>query len=378
MKVVIAIDSLKGSLSSMAAGNAIKEGILKAADADITVMPLADGGEGTTDALIEGLGGKKITLTVTGPLGAPVEAYYGYLEETNTAIMEMASASGITLIPRESLDPMAATTYGVGEMIRDGVKRGIRNFIIGIGGSATNDGGTGMLTALGFEFLDTNGQPVGLGGQCLEKIVSVSDKNKLAALDECCFHIACDVENPLCGREGATYIYGPQKGVTEDMLEKLDMDMKNYGQVAQAFTHKKTMEMAGAGAAGGLGFAFVTFLNGTLKSGTDLILDAIGLEEIIKGADFVITGEGRLDRQTAMGKGPAGVARLGKKYGARTIALAGALTDDAEACNEAGIDAFFSILSGVCTLEEAMAPEITCKNLIRTSEQLFRLLKTDK
>lgn len=374
MKVVIAIDSLKGSLSSMDAGHAIKEGIIKATDADVIIKPLADGGEGTTDALIEGMGGEKISLTVKGPLQTPVEAYYGYLQESNTAIMEMAMASGITLIPREALDPLNTTTYGVGEMIKDAVHRGIRNFIIGIGGSATNDGGTGMLSALGYEFLDTNGQPVGFGGQCLEKIAAISDKNKLAELEECHFQIACDVENPLCGPKGATYIYGPQKGAANTLLPLLDAGMKNYGQIAEAFTGKQTMETAGAGAAGGLGFAFVTFLNGELKSGIDLILDAVGLEESLENADFVITGEGRLDQQTAMGKGPAGVAKLGKKYGAKTIALAGSVTEDASACNAAGIDGYFCILSSISTLEEAMNPDTARKNLTLTAEQLFRLL----
>ncbi len=374
MKVVIAIDSLKGSLSSMDAGHAIKEGILRATDADVIIKPLADGGEGTTDALIEGMGGEKVSLTVKGPLQTPVEAYYGYLQESNTAIMEMAMASGITLIPGEALDPLNTTTYGVGEMIKDAIHRGIRNFIIGIGGSATNDGGTGMLSALGYEFLDTNGQPVGFGGQCLEKIAAISDKNKLAELEECHFQIACDVENPLCGPKGATYIYGPQKGVSNTLLPLLDAGMKNYGQIAEIFTGKQTMETAGAGAAGGLGFAFVTFLNGELKSGIDLILDAVGLEESLENADFVITGEGRLDQQTAMGKGPSGVAKLGKKYGAKTIALAGSVTEDASACNAAGIDGYFCILSSISTLEEAMNPDTARKNLTLTAEQLFRLL----
>ena len=214
---------------------------------------------------------------------------------------------------------MLTTTYGVGEMIQDAISRGIRNFIIGIGGSATNDGGTGMLSALGYEFLDADGQPVGFGGQCLEKIASISDKNKLDQLNECHFQIACDVENPLCGPTGATYIYGPQKGADDTLLPILDAGMENYGRIAEAFTGKQTMQASGAGAAGGLGFAFVTFLNGELKSGIDLILDAVGLEKSLENADYVITGEGRLDRQTAMGKGPAGVAKLGKKYGAMAI-----------------------------------------------------------
>ena len=259
-------------------------------------------------------------------------------------------------------------------MIKDAIHRGIRNFIIGIGGSATNDGGIGMLNALGYEFLDINGQPVGFGGQFLEKIAVISDKNKLAELEECHFQIACDVENPLCGPKGATYIYGPQKGAADTLLPLLDAGMRNYGQIAEAFTGKKTMEMAGSGAAGGLGFAFVTFLNGELKSGIDLILDAVGLEESLEDADFVITGEGRLDQQTAMGKGPAGVAKLGKKYGAKTIALAGSVTEDASACNAAGIDGYFCILSSICTLEEAMDPDTARKNLTLTAEQLFRLL----
>ena len=342
MKVVIAIDSLKGSLSSMDAGHAIKEGILKATDADVIIKPLADGGEGTTDALIEGMGGEKISLTVKGPLQTPVEAYYGYLQESNTAIMEMAMASGITLIPREALDPLNTTTYGVGEMIKDAVHRGIRNFIIGIGGSATNDGGTGMLSALGYEFLDTNGQPVGFGGQCLEKIAAISDKNKLAELEECHFQIACDVENPLCGPKGATYIYGPQKGAANTLLPLLDAGMKNYGQIADAFTGKQPMDTAGPGAAG--------------------------------GPPWISTPCRARDQQTAMGKGPAGVAKLGKKYGAKTIALAGSVTEDASACNAAGIDGYFCILSSISTLEEAMNPDTARKNLTLTAEQLFRLL----
>ena len=238
MKVVVAIDSLKGSLTSMEAGMAIKAGILAAKpDAEVIVKPLADGGEGTTDALIEGLNGERIDVTVTGPLDDPVSCYYGYLKETNTAIIEMASAAGITLTNKK--DPLHATTYGVGEMINDAIKKGCRNFIIGIGGSATNDGGIGMLKALGFEFLDENGNDAGEGGQALGKVKCIHTQNKNPLLDECHFQVACDVTNPLCGKNGATYIYGPQKGVTDDIKEHLDQAMAQYADYTEVETMPK-------------------------------------------------------------------------------------------------------------------------------------------
>ena len=228
MKVVVAIDSFKGSLTSIEAGMAAKEGILRAhPDANVVVKPLADGGEGTTDALIAGLGGERIDLTVTGPLGTPVNAHYGYLAEKNTAILEMAAAAGIILVRESEKNPLTATTYGVGEMIADAMERGIRNFIIGIGGSATNDGGIGMLKALGYQFSDENGQDVGEGGQALERVSSIIIEKANPILKECNFHIACDVTNPLCGKNGATYIYGSQKGVTPEIAEELDQAMNH-------------------------------------------------------------------------------------------------------------------------------------------------------
>ena len=375
MKVVIAIDSLKGSLSSMDAGNAIKNGILKAVDAEVIVCPLADGGEGTTDALIEGMGGEKITLTVNGPLGAPTEAFYGYLKESNTAIMEMAMASGITLVSRQDLDPMAATTFGVGEMIKDAIGRGIRHFIIGIGGSATNDCGIGMLTALGWEFLDKDGNPVGIGAGALKDVASVKCDKVVPELTECNFKIACDVTNPLCGTNGATYIYGPQKGVTVEMRDALDADLAHFAEVTKAALGTDFAESEGAGAAGGLGFAFLSYLKADLQPGIDLVLDAVEMEKAMEGADLVITGEGRLDEQTAMGKGPVGIAKLGKKHGAKTVALAGALKDGCEACNDAGIDAYFPIIRRIMTLDEAMDGAIAKVNMTKTAEQVFRLIK---
>ena len=375
MKVVVAIDSLKGSLSSIQAGHAVKQGILSACpDAKVVVKPLADGGEGTTDSLIEGLGGTRIDLQVTGPLGSSVSAYYGYLEESKTAVLEMASAAGITLVPETQKDPLAATTYGVGEMILNALHRGCRKFIIGIGGSATNDGGLGMLKALGYRFLDREGNDLGEGAQALSKIASISTEHVDPLLADCEFQVACDVTNPLCGPNGATYIYGPQKGVTEEMKAPLDAAMEHYAKISEQSTRTQFANTPGAGAAGGLGFAFLSYLNATLVPGIDLILDAIHLEKEIQDADVVVTGEGRLDHQTAMGKAPIGVARIAKKYGAVVVAFAGSVTRDASACNQAGIDAFFPIVRVITTLEEAMDPANARENLSLTAEQVFRLI----
>ncbi len=374
MKVVVAIDSLKGSLSSMEAGLAIKEGVLAAQpDAEVIVKPLADGGEGTTDALIEGMNGERIDLTVTGPMHTPVDAYYGYLRETNTAVMEMASAAGITLVPDKEKNPLLATSYGVGEMIIDAIQRGCRNFIIGIGGSITNDGGIGMLKALGVRFLDEKGEDAGEGGQALAKVACIDLSGLNPLLKECHIQVACDVNNPLCGESGSTYVYGPQKGVTEDMKKTLDEAMAHFARVTSESLENDYMNTPGAGAAGGLGFAFLAYVGATLTPGIELILDSVGLEDELSGADVVVTGEGRLDFQTAMGKAPVGVARLAKKYNARVVAFAGSVTKEATACNKEGIDAFFPILRGVCTLADAMDPVNARNNMIATVEQVFRL-----
>lgn len=375
MKVVIAIDSLKGSLSSMEAGTAIKDGILAAKpDAEVIVKPLADGGEGTTDALIEGMNGERIDLTVTGPMHTPVDAYYGYLKDTNTAVMEMASAAGITLVPDSEKNPLLATSYGVGEMINDAIQRGCRNFIIGIGGSVTNDGGIGMLKALGVRFLDENGEDAGEGGQALAKVARIDVSGMNPLLKECHIQVACDVNNPLCGENGSTYVYGPQKGVTGDMKKTLDEAMAHFARVTSETLENDYMNTPGAGAAGGLGYAFLAYTGAALTPGIELILDAVGLEEELSGADVVVTGEGRLDFQTAMGKAPVGVARLAKKYNAKVIAFAGSVTKEATACNKEGIDAFFPILRSVCTLAEAMDPVAARNNMTATVEQVFRLL----
>ena len=378
MKIVIAIDSLNGSLSSMEAGHAIEQGIRNVLpETKVLVKPLADGGEGTTEALVEGLGGDMVQVQVHGPLETPVNAAYGVIRESNTAIMEMAAAAGIILVGKDKR-PLDATTYGVGEMIRDAITRGCREFIIGIGGSATNDGGIGMLTALGYEFLDAEGKPAGIGAGALYKVAKICDDKVMSELKDCHFRIACDVTNPLCGENGSTYIYGPQKGVTVELRDELDHAMGAYAQVVKAYNGTDYAKTPGAGAAGGLGFAFLSFLSGELLPGIELVLNAVEMDKAMEGADLVFTGEGRLDYQTAMGKAPVGIAKMAKKHGAKVIALAGAVIEGAQECNEQGIDAYFPILRQVVTLDEAMDPATARKNMVETTEQVMRLVAAVK
>ena len=378
MKIVIAIDSLKGSLSSMEAGHAIEQGIRNVLpETKVLVKPLADGGEGTTEALVEGLGGDMVQVQVHGPLETPVNSAYGVIRESNTAIMEMAAAAGIILVGKDKR-PLDATTYGVGEMIRDAITRGCREFIIGIGGSATNDGGIGMLTALGYEFLDAEGKPAGIGAGALYKVAKICDDKVMPELKDCHFRIACDVTNPLCGENGSTYIYGPQKGVTVELRDELDHAMGAYAQVVKAYNGTDYAKTPGAGAAGGLGFAFLSFLSGELLPGIELVLNAVEMDKAMEGADLVFTGEGRLDYQTAMGKAPVGIAKMAKKHGAKVIALAGAVIEGAQECNEQGIDAYFPILRQVVTLDEAMDPATARKNMDETTEQVMRLVAAVK
>ena len=376
MKVTIAIDSLKGSLTSMEAGYAISEGITRVfPDAEVCVRPLADGGEGTVDALVRGMDGIYKKVKVTGPLGEKVEATYGIIEETKTAIMEMSQAAGITLVPDEKRNPLYTTTYGVGEMIMDAIQNGCRRFIVGIGGSATNDGGVGMLQALGYQFTNALGEEIADGARGLKELKSISDENVLPELAECEFKIACDVTNPLCGERGCSAVYGPQKGATPEMVEEMDEWLFEYAALACEKFPKANPAFPGTGAAGGLGFAFLTFTNAVLESGIKIVLEETKLSEYVKDADVVITGEGRLDFQTAMGKAPIGVAKLAKEYGKPVLAFAGAVTKDATACNENGIDAFFPILRGVTSLEEAMKIENASANMSDTVEQVFRVMK---
>lgn len=375
MKIVVAIDSFKGSMSSLEAGKAIKMGVHKARpEAKVIIRPLADGGEGTVEALSIGMGGELIKVNVTGPAGKSVMAEYGIIESTKTAIIEMSQAAGITLVKGDEKNPLYTTTFGVGEMIKDAIKRGCRHFIVGIGGSATNDCGVGMLQALGYELLDSEGKQVGFGAMGVRDIVTIEDKNVIPNLLECSFRVACDVKNPLCGEFGCSAVFGPQKGATEEMVKDMDAWLLRYSKLVKEKYPDADALFPGTGAAGGLGYAFHNFTNSSMESGIKIVLDETRLEDYVKDADIVITGEGRLDSQTVMGKAPIGVANIAKKYGKKVIAFAGSVTVDAGVCNEHGIDAFFPILRRIVTLEEAMESDAAKQNLSDTVEQVFRLL----
>lgn len=375
MKVVTVIDSFKGSLSSIEAGYAVADGVHAVyPNAEVIVRPLADGGEGTVDALIAGCNGQSVTLSVTGPLGKPVDATYGLLAD-QTAVIEMSAAAGITLLRPEERDPLRTTTFGVGELIRDAIARGARRFIIGIGGSATNDGGAGMLQALGFALLRADGTPIQRGAAGLAELARIETDGALQALGACEFLVACDVTNPLCGPLGCSAIYGPQKGANKKSIADMDAWLARYAALTCAQIPTADPEYPGTGAAGGIGFAFLAYLGGKLRSGISLVLDATEADRYIREADVVVTGEGRLDGQSAMGKAPVGVAKLAKAYGKPVIAFSGCVTEDADVCNTHGIDAFFPILRSVVTLEQAMESANAKQNLQKTAEQAFRLIR---
>jgi glycerate kinase len=296
----------------------------------------------------------------------------------STAVIEMSCAAGITLLTPQERNPMNTTTYGVGQVIADAIAKGCRDFIVGIGGSATNDGGIGMLQALGFGILDESGAQVPYGGAGLEKIASITTENALRSLKDCTFRIACDVTNPLCGETGCSAVYGPQKGATPEQIAQMDGWLNTYADKVKAVFPDSDQNMPGAGAAGGIGFAFFSFLSGKPYSGIDLILGELRIEDTIRNADLVITGEGRLDDQTVMGKAPIGIARIAKKYNLPVIAFSGCVTSKTGVCNSSGIDAYFPIVKGACTLEHAMAVENAYPNMADTAEQAFRLLKMAK
>ncbi len=374
-KVVIAIDSFKGSMTSLEAGQSAAEGIRRVyPEAEISVRPLADGGEGTVDAIVSGCGGRMTEVRVTGPAGKPVCCSYGILEAQKTAIIEMSGAAGITQVSGKEKNPMTTTTYGVGEVIRDAIEKGCRHFIVGIGGSATNDGGVGMLQALGFGFLNAEGTPIGFGAAGLKELRRITSDQAMPELSECSFRIACDVSNPLCGPQGCSAIYGPQKGATTDMIPEMDAYLKDYAALAKAQFPKADPDYPGAGAAGGMGFAFLTFLNASLEPGVGIVLEETKLRQYAESADIVITGEGRLDGQTVMGKAPIGVAKIAKEYKKPVLAFSGCVTKDAIACNAHGIDAFFPVLRSVVSLEDAMDRDNAMQNMQDTVEQVFRVI----
>jgi len=379
MNVVIAIDSFKGCLSSLEAGNAIKKGVLKALPrARVSVYPIADGGEGTTQALIHAMNGQMQYVTVSDPLGRPIEAYYGIIPLKQLAVIEMATAAGLPLLKESERDPMYTTTKGVGEMICDAIDKGCRNFLIGIGGSATNDGGAGMLSALGFKFLSDEDKPISDGAIGLGSLKKIEISGAHQALKDCSFRIACDVKNPLCGEAGCSHVFAPQKGADAADVDKMDKWLHSYADMTKNILSHADINAEGAGAAGGLGFAFQSYLGASLEPGIEIVLDEISLEEQIKDADIVVTGEGRLDFQSVFGKAPVGVAALAKKYNKPVVAFAGSVTREAGVCNAAGIDAYFSILHRIVTLDEAMQSDIAFANLCDSAEQVFRLVSALK
>lgn len=374
MKVVVMIDSFKGSLSSLEAGNIIKDEILKLnSNEEIYVLPIADGGEGTVDSMSELKDSKLCQVLVEDPLFDQTKAQYVMVEDKNLAIMEMSQAAGLVLI-KDKLSPLKASTYGVGTMIKDAMDKGIRNFIIGIGGSATNDGGIGMLKALGFSFVKKNGEDLFPSNEAIEFLDKIDISQADPSLKDCTFSIACDVDNPLTGTRGSAAVYGPQKGASPDQVEIIDRNLSTF--------HQKTLEVIshaddsypGVGAAGGLGYAFKNYLNADLSPGIEIILDLINAKDIIKDADLLITGEGKIDFQTSMGKAPTGVAKLAKTYGVNVIAFAGIVDNDAIEVNHHGIDAFFPILDKITSIEEAMGVKKAEENLRRCVNQVFRLI----
>jgi glycerate kinase len=376
MKVVIAIDSFKGSVSSLEGSREIALGIKSVyPDANTVILPLADGGEGTTEALVSATGGRFRSIQVTGPLGEPVQAAYGILGNGQTAVIEVAAACGLPLVPIERRNPLFTTTFGVGELIHDAISQGCREFVIGLGGSATNDAGIGMLQALGYRFMDEDGNEVGYGGDALMRVRRIITAQVCPELESCRFQVACDVNNPLYGPTGAAYVFAQQKGANADMVKVLDDGLASFADIVERELGSHMQSIPGAGAAGGLGGAFAVFLQGELQSGASLVLDKIGIEEELYGTDIVITGEGRLDGQTSMGKAPLGIARLAEQHGVPVIALAGGVTKEASNLNGLGITSYFSVVSGPMPLEQAMETDETKSNLRRTAEQLFRLIR---
>ncbi|MBR5459742.1 MAG: glycerate kinase [Clostridia bacterium] len=373
MKVVIAIDSFKGSLTSLQAGESAKKGILRAyPDAEVKVMPIADGGEGTLDAVTSAVKSELVEVEVTLPTGDRGIARYGILED-GSAFVEVAEAVGLTRVPLEKRDPMTVTSYGLGELLFHAIKeRGCRRFTVGLGGSATNDGGIGMLEALGYRFAEGR---VSRGAMGLREVRFVDDSSVIPELSECHITLACDVKNALCGDNGCSKIFALQKGAGEDDLAVMDEWMSGYADVVEKHIPTANKNAEGSGAAGGLGFAFMGVLGARMRAGIEVVAEVTGLESEVSTADVIVTGEGRLDGQSVMGKAPVGVASVGKKYSLPVIALSGCVREDATALLDCGIDAYFPIVQSPCTLEEAMEESRAMKNLEATAYQVFRLMK---
>ena len=355
-RIIVAPDSFKESLSAAGVAFHIAEGIRKVLPAaEVVRIPLSDGGEGLIDALISGTAGRLITREVTGPLGKKVTARFGKLGDNRTAVIEMAEASGLALVPREERNPMVTTTYGTGELIKAALDLGCRRMIVGIGGSATNDGGSGMAEALGVKLLDAEEESIARGAEGLLRLKSIDMSAADPRLLQTEIMIACDVNNPLCGPNGASYVYGPQKGADREMLPVMDQALFNLARVIKRELKLEIQDIAGAGAAGGLGAGLIAFAGGTLCSGLGMVFEILDFESILaRKADLVITGEGQINAQTLSGKVPVGVARLAKKHNLPVLAIVGSIGPGAEKVYEAGIDAIMSITPGPISLEEAM------------------------
>jgi glycerate 2-kinase len=355
MRILIAPQSLKGSLTAAEAGSAIAQGVRTIYPmAEIEVVPVADGGEGTVQALVDASNGKIIQKMVPGPLGEPVPAFFGLMGDGSTAVIEMAACAGLPLVPLEKRDPRITTTYGVGELIMAALNYGSRHFIIGIGGSATNDGGAGMAQALGARLLNVQGTEITHGGAALATLTHISTSSMDPRLQKCTVEVACDVTNPLCGPMGASAVYGPQKGATPEMVEELDMALAHYAQIIEKDLGMSVRDIPGAGAAGGLGAGLIAFLHATLRPGAQIVFEAVDLEERIRTADLVITAEGQIDSQTAYGKSVGAVAEIAKRYDLPVLAFAGSLGDNYRVVYELGVDALEVLPSGPMTLAYAM------------------------
>ncbi|MDU7165985.1 glycerate kinase [Finegoldia magna] len=372
MNILVLIDSFKGSLSSLEAGEIIKKACEQDPSNKVTVRPVADGGEGTIDSLKDIKNAKIIEVDVHNPLMEHHKARYLIVDD-KLAIMEMSESSGLTLI-KDNLDPMNATTFGVGDMIKDALDKNIREFIIGIGGSATTDGGMGMLRSLGVRFFDEDGIEISNGPIGIIDLEKIDMENFDKRLKECTFQIACDVDNPLCGERGSARVFAPQKGATPEQVEELDKLLGKYHQVTKKVIPDANDTIEGAGAAGGLGYAFKNYLNAELKPGIEIIMEMLGADELIKNSDLIITGEGKMDFQTSMGKTPVGIANAAKKYNKKVIAFCGVCDNDAVSVNDRGIDAFFPILNGCMSTDEAMDKKVSEENLYRSVDQVMKLI----
>ena len=374
MKIVIAPDSFKESLSSMEVASAIEAGFKAIYPAaEYVKLPIADGGEGTVAALVEATSGELVDVSVTGPLGTPVESFYGRSGDGLTAVIEMAAASGLDLVPPAQRNPLKTTSFGTGELILHALDSGVRNFIIGIGGSATNDGGIGMLQALGAQLQDASNEQIGYGGGSIGQLSKIDISSLDSRLKDCRIQVACDVDNPLTGERGASAIFGPQKGATPEMVAELDSNLAHFAELIRRDLGKDIEQSAGAGAAGGMGAALLAFLDADLRPGVEIVVEAIKLADAVQGASLVITGEGRMDKQTVFGKAPIGVARVAAAQQVPVIGLAGSLGEGVEAVYDHGIMAVFSVVLGPCSLEQALKEAST--NVEMTARNVAAVLK---